>query len=89
MFGKLFTLSLMKSISSSPTRQRETLPKNATITNLLYSGKNLMTNKESLFMPGKPSEKEEEYFVRMEYERRKKIEIEKQQKHAEEEGSSR
>jgi len=36
-------------------------------------------------MPGKPSEKEEEYFVRMEYERRKKIEVEKQQKPAEEE----
>ena len=35
-------------------------------------------------MPGKPSEKEEEYFVRMEYERRKKIEVEKQQKPAEE-----
>ncbi len=40
-------------------------------------------------MPGKPSEKGEEYFVRMEYERTKKIEIEYRQKHAEEEGSSR
>ena len=31
-------------------------------------------------MVGKPSEKEEEYFARMEYERKKKIEEEKQQK---------
>ena len=33
----------------------------------------------------KPSEKEEEYFVRMDFERRKKIEEEKQKKLAEEE----
>jgi uncharacterized protein len=36
-------------------------------------------------MPIKPSEKEEEYFVRMEFERKKKIEEEKHKKLAEEE----
>jgi len=36
-------------------------------------------------MSKKPSEKEEEYFARMEFERRKKIEEEKQMKLAEEE----
>ncbi|MBI5183324.1 MAG: zf-TFIIB domain-containing protein [Nitrospinae bacterium] len=36
-------------------------------------------------MPIKPSEKEEEYFVRMEYERKRKIEEEKQKRLAEEE----
>lgn len=36
-------------------------------------------------MPWKPSEKEEEYFARMEFERKKKIEEEKHQRLAEEE----
>lgn len=36
-------------------------------------------------MPGKPSDKEEEYFVRQEIERKKKAELERQRKIAEEE----
>ena len=40
-------------------------------------------NKEAV-MPDKPSEKEQEYFARMEYERRKKTEDEKQRQLAEE-----
>ncbi len=36
-------------------------------------------------MPGKPSEKEEEYFIRMEFERKKKLEEEKHKKLGKEE----
>jgi hypothetical protein len=44
-----------------------------------------LSNKEEKTMPWKPSEKEKEYFARMEFEKKKKIEEEKRRNLAEEE----